>query len=80
MMEVKVRWFAAYRDLTGVETETCKTAAATPAELFDEMISRHDALGGRTSALVAINDEMVDWSAQLTADDEVLFFPPVAGG
>jgi molybdopterin converting factor small subunit len=80
MMKVKVRWFAAYRDLTGVEAEYCKTTATTPAGLFDEMTRRHQALGGRVSALVAINDEMADWSTPLTAGDEVLFFPPVAGG
>jgi molybdopterin converting factor small subunit len=30
--------------------------------------------------MVAINDEMSDWNATLGDDDEVLFFPPVAGG
>jgi molybdopterin synthase sulfur carrier subunit len=30
--------------------------------------------------MVAINDEMSDWNAALTDGDEVLFFPPVAGG
>ena len=80
MIDVKVRWFAAYRELTGVEAETVETAAINVAELFDEMTSRHRALGGRSSSLVAINDEMADWAAPLKAGDEVLFFPPVAGG
>jgi len=80
MIEVTVRWFAAYRELTGLESETLETAAATPAELFDELTARHSALGGRQSSLVAINDEMADWTAPLTAGDKVLFFPPVAGG
>jgi molybdopterin converting factor small subunit len=80
MIEVTVRWFAAYRELTGIESETLETTANSPAELFDEMTSRHAALGGRESALVAINDEMADWGAPLTAGDHVLFFPPVAGG
>lgn len=80
MIEVSVRWFAAYRELTGIESESIETAAATPAELFDELESHHPRLGGRNSALVAINDEMADWSAPLTPGDTVLFFPPVAGG
>jgi molybdopterin converting factor subunit 1 len=80
MIEVTVRWFAAYRELTGVESETLETAATTPAELFDELSNRHSALGGRQSSLVAINDEMADWAAPLTPGDHVLFFPPVAGG
>jgi molybdopterin converting factor small subunit len=29
---------------------------------------------------VAINDEMAGWEALLQDGDEVLFFPPVAGG
>ena len=80
MIEVRVRWFAAYRELTGTESELHTTAATTPADLFDELTERHPALAGRTSALVAINDEMSDWAATLSAGDEILFFPPVAGG
>lgn len=80
MIELKVRWFAAYRELTGIENETCITDARTPAELFDEMTRTHDLLAGRTKALVAINDEMADWTSDLSHGDEVLFFPPVAGG
>jgi MoaD family protein len=80
MIEVTVRWFAAYRDLTGVGSETIETEAGTPAQLFDELTERHESLGRRDSALVAINDEMADWTAPLTAGDVVLFFPPVAGG
>lgn len=80
MMAVTVRWFAAYRELTGTESELVETSSSTPAALFEEMISRHAALGGRESALVAINDEMADWSAPLTDGDVVLFFPPVSGG
>ena len=33
-----------------------------------------------TSSLVAINDEMVQWDSPFSDGDEVLFFPPVAGG
>ena len=32
------------------------------------------------AALVAINDQMADWASPLSDADEVLFFPPVAGG
>ena len=80
MIEVQVRWFAAYRELTGIESETHHTGASTPAELFDELATKHPALAGRNSALVAINDQMSDWNALLSQGDQVLFFPPVAGG
>ena len=80
MIEVKVRWFAAWRELTGVETEICNTRAETPADLFDEITHRYGLEVNRRSALVAINDEMADWDSSIVSGDEVLFFPPVAGG
>ncbi len=36
MKNIKVRYFAAYREETGIGSETVTTAAGTPAELFDE--------------------------------------------
>jgi molybdopterin converting factor subunit 1 len=80
MKTIKVRYFAAYREETGTGSETVNTGAGTPAELFAECSSRHTGLQSYSAALVAINDEMADWNAALCEGDEVLFFPPVAGG
>ena len=80
MNTLRVRWFAAYREATGVGEESVRSAARTAAELFAEMTRRHQALGAYRRALVAINDEMMGWGAALADGDEVLFFPPVAGG
>ena len=80
MNRLTVRWFAAYRDATGVSREAVESEAATAAELFADMTSRHPALAEYSRALVAINDDMSDWSAPVKSGDEVLFFPPVAGG
>ncbi len=80
MNNIKVRYFAAYREETGIGSETVRTGAGTPAELFAECSSRHKGLQSYSAALVAINDEMSDWNAALCEGDEVLFFPPVAGG
>jgi molybdopterin converting factor small subunit len=33
-----------------------------------------------TRCKVAVNDEIKDWNVALSPGDEVLFFPPVAGG
>ena len=77
---IKVRYFAAYREETGIGSETVNTSAGSPAELFAECSSRHSGLQSYSAAMVAINDEMSDWNATLSDDDEVLFFPPVAGG
>ncbi len=80
MKNIKVRYFAAYREETGIGSESVSTEAGTAAELFAECSARHAGLQSYSAALVAINDEMSDWSAALGEGDEVLFFPPVAGG
>ena len=49
-------------------------------ELFTEMTRRFDGLEHEPAALVAINDHMVAWEQGLSDGDQVLFFPPVAGG
>jgi molybdopterin converting factor subunit 1 len=77
---IVIKWFAAYREATGVATETVQTDAASAAELFAEMQRQHPALASFNAALLAINDEMADWNRTLRDGDEVLFFPPVAGG
>jgi len=80
MITVTVRWFAAFREATGVSTEPVTSAATRPDDLYEEMKARHQGLGDRGAALVAINDEISDWDSQLKDGDEILFFPPVAGG
>jgi molybdopterin converting factor subunit 1 len=79
-MKIEVRYFAAYREATGTSSETLDTQAETAAELFAECSRRHPALQSWSASLVAVNDEMADWNRPLADGDEVLFFPPVAGG
>ena len=80
MNQIKIRYFAAFREATGIESEPVYTTAGSAAELFNECAGRFAALQSYSAAMVAINDEMADWEAALKQDDEILFFPPVAGG
>lgn len=80
MKEFTVKWFAAYRDATGVEQEQVRSGANSPAELFAELALKHPDLHQYTRALVAIDDEMAPWDAALAGGEQVLFFPPVGGG
>jgi len=79
-MRLTVRYFAAFREAAGTAAETLDSEAGTPAELFEECASRHAALSRFTSSRVAVNDELADWAKPLEEGDQVLFFPPVAGG
>lgn len=79
-MNLTVRYFAAFREAAGIETESVESEANNPRELFEECTRRHPALQAFPDSLIAINDEMRDWNAALSEGDEVLFFPPVAGG
>ena len=79
-MRLTVRYFAAFREAAGTDVEAVNTSARTPDELFAECASRHAALRRFTSSRVAVNDELSDWNTLLEEGDEVLYFPPVAGG
>lgn len=79
-MKIKVRYFALFREQTGCASETVDWSGGTATELFQSMAGKHTALKTEAAALVAINDEMSGWETALNEGDEVLFFPPVAGG
>ena len=79
-IEVTARYFAAFRERAGRDTERVSTQARTAADLYGELAQSarirrfDDALQSR------VNDELEDWNVALSPGDEVLFFPPVAGG
>jgi molybdopterin converting factor subunit 1 len=79
-IEVTARYFAAFRERAGRESERVSTQASTAADLYGELARRHGFADSVARCKVAINDELADWNAALAAGDEVLFFPPVAGG
>ncbi|MEE4175515.1 MAG: MoaD/ThiS family protein [Xanthomonadales bacterium] len=77
---VRIRYFAAFRDAAGVAEERVETTAETLEQLFEERVAAHAGLRAEVQAKVAVNDALVAWSDGFSDDDEVLFFPPVAGG
>jgi len=79
-MRVKVRYFAAFRDDAGCSEEFVDSAGSTTGEVFEQCRSRHPGLHRHQASMVAVNDEMAQWDTPLADGDEVLFFPPVAGG
>jgi molybdopterin converting factor subunit 1 len=80
MIEVTARYFAAFRERAGCEQERVRTASRTAAELYAEVAAQHEFLDRAERCKVAINGTMASWDSTLEDRDEVLFFPPVAGG
>jgi len=79
-MNIRIRYFAAFREATGIAFEDIETRVETAAALFAECADRYPGLQSWSASQVAVNDELADWGRVLTDGDEVLFFPPVAGG
>ena len=79
MKTIRIEYFAALREHTGIDREDVNTAARNVDELYAELHSRHDFPAvGRLK--VAVNDEFSDWQTDLADGDSVVFIPPVAGG
>jgi molybdopterin converting factor small subunit len=79
-VKTKVRYFALFREQAGLGSEVVEWSGGTAADLFQLMTQKHSGLKSEAAALVAINDEMSAWETALSENDEILFFPPVAGG
>jgi molybdopterin converting factor subunit 1 len=77
---VTAQYFAVFRERAGREREALDTGARTAAELFTEVAARHGFADARDRCKVAINGRLTSWDATLSQGDQVLFFPPVAGG
>jgi molybdopterin converting factor subunit 1 len=79
-MQLKVQYYALMREQAGRSEETLETSAATPSDLYGELIARYGFTLTREQLKVAVNSEFCDWSRALAAGDAVVFIPPVAGG
>ena len=82
-MELEVLFFAAARERVGA-SEACVTLpeGATVAELLDQLVAEHAALGPLLPYLrVAVDEDFVaDLSTRLAAGQVVALIPPVSGG
>ena len=80
MKTLTVRYFAAFRERAGMESEVLTIDARTALDVFEHTRDRHGSHEPAGHCKVAINDEMADWSQAVQEGDTVLLFPPVAGG
>jgi len=80
LMQLKIHYYALLREQAGRSEETVETSALTPADLYDELITRYAFTLSRDQLRVAVNSEFSDWSRKFKTGDAVVFIPPVAGG
>ena len=85
-MQVKVLFFASFKELLGEESMMVTLNEGANVELLCESISQNGAewleLFGNPGATVkvSVNQEMAELTDSLKDGDEVAFFPPVTGG
>ena len=78
MKNITLLYFAALREATGKDQETCATAAHTIAELYAELQQRYPLPAVPLRA--ARNHVFCDWHEAIAEQDIIAFIPPVAGG
>ena len=81
-MTVEIRYFAAAREATGIAGEHLQIApGATVADVRDQLVARHPALGDVLPTLRFALDEAFAGADAAVADGAVLaLIPPVGGG
>jgi molybdopterin synthase sulfur carrier subunit len=78
--KVKMRYFAALRDATGVAEEWAELNVRTAGQLFAQLKERHGFSLSKEDVRVAINGSFAEHATELSPNDEVVFIPPVSGG
>ena len=81
-MKVKVKLFAAFREVVGTKEEDLDLPEGTTVNgLLDDYIRRFPALGRyREHIILSVNREYGAPARVLRDGDEVSFLPPVSGG
>ncbi len=77
---LRMHYYAALREAAGLSEEALNSAAATAAELYDQVALRHGFPFDRSILRVVLNDAIVPWTAELRDGDTVVFLAPFAGG
>ncbi len=78
--QVTVRFFALLREQAGCRERALATTAATPAELYAELMRTQGLAVPQAILTYAVNERYVAGDVELREGDRVAFIPPVAGG
>ncbi|MBA6222694.1 molybdopterin synthase sulfur carrier subunit [Colwellia sp. MB02u-18] len=81
---IKVLFFARLREQLSTDSLQILASENMTTELIRQQLANTDDLWAKVmsadSLLVAVNQQITDWSHSVNAGDEVAFFPPVTGG
>ena len=85
-MKVKLFYFAKVREAIGIDREELdlESDIKTISDLIEVLKGRgshwQDMFSMSTTFRMAVNQEMVEATHKISANDEVAFFPPITGG
>lgn len=81
-MSVQVLYFARFREVLGLETETAEGDYDSVRALREYLVLRGGAwqILAEQNLMCARNEELCQLDEPLVSGDEVAFFPPVTGG
>ena len=85
-MKVKLFYFAKVREAIGIDREELDLGSniKTVSDLIEVLKGRgshwQDMFSMSTTFRMAVNQEVVEATHKISANDEVAFFPPITGG
>ena len=79
-MNIKVRYFAVFREEAEKAQETVEFNGGSVEELYSQISRRYGFSLPADELKYAVNDEFRPASSRVKENDAVAFIPPVAGG
>lgn len=80
-LNINVRYFALFRELTGRNEEAVLVeGGATAGRVYRKLAETYAFPLGLEDVRVAVNDEFASFEQPLAEGDRVVFIPPVSGG